>query len=232
MNKNDSILKAVNLHKKYQLDQVEVPVLKGVDLEVCSGEFLAVVGVSGSGKSTLMHLLGALDTPDKGTVCFNGVDIFTAPDTYRDDLRNREFGFVFQFYHLLPELTVLENAMMPLLVGATVRRWLGGAEEIEAQARDLLCRVGLEHRIYHLPAQLSGGERQRVAIARAIINKPVILFADEPTGNLDIRTGRQIFDQLVELNQSGQTIIMVTHDNDLAKQAHRIVRLHDGRVIQ
>jgi lipoprotein-releasing system ATP-binding protein len=228
---NNFLLKATNLHKTYQLDQVKVPVLKGVDLEVKTGEFLAVVGVSGSGKSTLMHLLGALDTPDKGSVYFNDVDIFTAADTYRDDLRNRSFGFVFQFYHLLPELTVLENAMMPMLVGATVRRWLVGAEEIEAQARELLCKVGLEHRIYHLPGQLSGGERQRVAIARAIINKPIILFADEPTGNLDVRTGRQIFDQLVELNQQGQTIIMVTHDNDLAKQAHRIVRLHDGKVM-
>jgi lipoprotein-releasing system ATP-binding protein len=228
---NNFLLKATNLHKTYQLDQVKVPVLKGVDLDVKTGEFLAVVGVSGSGKSTLMHLLGALDTPDTGSVYFNDVDIFAAADTYRDDLRNRSFGFVFQFYHLLPELTVLENAMMPMLVGATVRRWLGGAEEIEAQARELLCKVGLEHRIYHLPGQLSGGERQRVAIARAIINKPIILFADEPTGNLDVRTGRQIFDQLVELNQQGQTIIMVTHDNDLAKQAHRIVRLHDGKVM-
>jgi lipoprotein-releasing system ATP-binding protein len=229
---NNIILKAKNLHKTYQLDQVSVPVLNGVDLEVSSGEFLAVVGVSGSGKSTLMHLLGALDTPDEGSVCFNDVDIFAAADTYRDDLRNRSFGFVFQFYHLLPELTVLENAMMPILVGATVRRWLSGAEEIEAQARELLCKVGLEHRIYHLPGQLSGGERQRVAIARAIINKPVILFADEPTGNLDVRTGRQIFDLLVDLNKTGQTIIMVTHDNDLAQKAHRIVRLHDGRVTQ
>lgn len=228
---NNLLLKATNLHKTYQLDQVKVPVLKGVDLDVKTGEFLAVVGVSGSGKSTLMHLLGALDTPDAGSVYFHGVDIFAAADTYRDDLRNRSFGFVFQFYHLLPELTVLENAMMPMLVGATVRRWLGGAEAIEAQARELLCKVGLEHRIYHLPGQLSGGERQRVAIARAIINKPIILFADEPTGNLDVRTGRQIFDQLVELNGQGQTIIMVTHDNDLAKQAHRIVRLHDGKVM-
>jgi ABC-type lipoprotein export system ATPase subunit len=227
---NTMLLKAENLHKTYQLDQVQVPVLKGVDLEMKRGEFLAVVGVSGSGKSTLLHLLGALDKPDKGSVIFNDIDIFAAPATHRDDLRNRSFGFVFQFYHLLPELTVLENVMMPMLVGASVPNWLAGAGEIESRARTILARLGMDHRIDHLPGQLSGGERQRVAIARAIVNDPVILFADEPTGNLDANTGRQIFQTLVELNQAGQTIIMVTHDKDLAQRADRIISLTDGRI--
>jgi len=227
---NNLLLKAVDIHKTYQLDMVKVPVLKGVSVDVQKGEFLAVVGVSGSGKSTLLHILGALDQPDRGSVFFNDQDIFAASGTLRDDLRNHCFGFVFQFYHLLPELTVLENVMMPLLVGSTVRSWLRNAPEIEQRARQILSRLNLDHRIFHLPAQLSGGERQRVAIARAVINDPVILFADEPTGNLDAGTGRQIFNTLLELNRAGQTIIMVTHDNDLARQTHRIVKLYDGKI--
>jgi len=224
------ILKATELKKTYHLDAVQVPVLKGVDMEVRQGEFLTIVGASGSGKSTLLHLLGALDTPDQGTVVFDENDIFAAPSVYRDDLRNRSFGFIFQFYHLLPELTVLENVTMPVLISATVSDWLGQARGVEDRAKELLSRLGLSHRILHLPSQLSGGERQRVAIARAIMNSPKILFADEPTGNLDAATGRQIFKILLELNQTGQTIIMVTHDAELANQTHRIIKLHDGRI--
>jgi lipoprotein-releasing system ATP-binding protein len=229
MNKN-FLLQASDLYKTYKLDMVMVPVLRGVDLQVRQGEFLSIVGVSGSGKSTLMHLLGALDRPDRGTVVYNETDIFAASDTYRDDLRNKAFGFVFQFYHLLPELTVLENVTMPVMIGATVGNWLGQARGIEDHSRELLARLGLEKRMYHLPAQLSGGERQRVAIARAIVNNPVILFADEPTGNLDAGTGKQIFQILLELNRAGQTVIMVTHDTELAAQTHRIVKLHDGKM--
>ncbi len=224
------LLEASDLHKTYQLDMVKVPVLRGVDLQVKPGEFLTIVGVSGSGKSTLMHLLGALDRPDRGTVVFNQTDIFAASDTYRDDLRNKSFGFVFQFYHLLPELTVLENVTMPVMIGSTVGTWLGQARGIEDHSRDILGRFGLEKRMFHLPGQLSGGERQRVAIARAIVNNPVILFADEPTGNLDAATGKQIFQILLELNLAGQTVIMVTHDAELAAQTHRIVKLHDGKI--
>ncbi len=227
---NNMLLQANDLHKTYRLDMVEVPVLKGVDLQVREGEFLTIVGASGSGKSTLLHLLGALDRPDQGSVIFGQRDIFAAPSVYRDDLRNRSFGFVFQFYHLLPELTVLENVTMPVLIGSTVSDWLGQATKVEDRARDILARLGLDHRVFHLPSQLSGGERQRVAIARAIINSPVILFADEPTGNLDAATGKQIFKILLELNRSGQTVIMVTHDTDLANQTHRIVKLHDGKI--
>jgi lipoprotein-releasing system ATP-binding protein len=225
------LLKANNLHKTYHLDLVKVPVLRGVDMEVRKGEFLTIVGVSGSGKSTLMHLLGALDRPDQGSVVFDGTDIFSAPDTYRDDLRNQSFGFVFQFYHLLPELTVLENVTMPALIGSTVGTWLREAKDREDRARDILGQLGLGHRIFHHPGQLSGGERQRVAIARAVVNAPVILFADEPTGNLDAGTGRQIFQILLSLNKTGQTIIMVTHDAELAAKTHRIVKLHDGKIV-
>ncbi|NLE61557.1 MAG: ABC transporter ATP-binding protein [Planctomycetes bacterium] len=227
---DNRLLTAHNLHKTYRLDLVKVPVLRGVDLEVKKGEFLTIVGVSGSGKSTLLHLLGALDCPDQGSVVYDNTDIFAAADTYRDDLRNRSFGFVFQFYHLLPELTVLENVTMPALIGSTVGMWLQEARGREDQAKEMLGQLGLSHRMFHLPGQLSGGERQRVAIARAIVNSPVILFADEPTGNLDAATGKQIFQILLTLNKAGQTIIMVTHDTELANQTHRIVKLHDGRI--
>ncbi|MFA5865292.1 MAG: ABC transporter ATP-binding protein [Phycisphaerae bacterium] len=228
---NNILLQANNLHKTYQLDMVRVPVLKGVDLQIKKGEFVTIVGVSGSGKSTLLHILGALDQPDQGSVTFNQTDVFTAPDTYRDDLRNKAFGFVFQFYHLLPELTVLENVTMPVLIGSTVGNWLGQSRVVEDHAKGILTRLGLDHRIFHLPGQLSGGERQRVAIARAIVNAPEILLADEPTGNLDAATGKQIFQILLELNRTGQTVIMVTHDTELARQTHRIVKLHDGKIV-
>jgi len=230
MSNSDVILQADDLWKSYHLDQVEVPVLKGVDLEVRTGEFLAIVGASGSGKSTLLHLLGALDRPDKGKVIFEGSDIFAADESYRDQLRNRKLGFVFQFYHLLGELTVLENVLMPQLVGASVVAWLGRADRSEKAGMALLRRFGLVERAHHLPSQLSGGERQRTAIARAVINDPVILFADEPTGNLDTSTGRQILQALDDLHHAGQTVVMVTHDPGVAQLADRIVRLHDGRI--
>ena len=227
---NDLILQTEDLHKTYRLDMVEVPVLKGLDLQVERGEFLAIVGASGSGKSTLLHILGALDTPDRGKVIFDETDVFSADSEFRNRLRNSEFGFVFQFYHLLPELTVLENVIMPNLVGATVNRWFSDSPRIYKHASDVLSELGLGHRLGHLPGELSGGERQRVAIARAIINSPKILFADEPTGNLDQNTGHQIFRILLDLNAKGQTIIMVTHDENLANQTSRIVRLTDGRI--
>ncbi len=229
---NDNlILHATEVRKTYHLDTVEVPVLKGVNLEITRGEFLSVVGLSGSGKSTLLHILGALDTLDSGSVIFNDTDIFSAEPCLRNTLRNEKFGFVFQFYHLLPELTVLENVLMPRLVGSDVQGWLIHGQQAEEHGVAILSKFGLGHRIFHLPNQLSGGERQRVAIARAIINAPEILFADEPTGNLDESTGKQIFDILLEMNADGQTIIMVTHDRSLAEQANRLVTLQEGRII-
>ncbi len=227
---NDLILQAENLHKTYHLDMVEVPVLKGINLNVRRGEFLSIVGVSGSGKSTLLHILGALDTPDVGRVIFDDMNIFSAESEFRNLVRNRKFGFVFQFYHLLPELTVLENVIMPNLVGATAGDWLRESQSIYQHAIEVLSELGLEERIWHLPGELSGGERQRVAIARAMTNSPDILFADEPTGNLDQATGQQIFQILLDLNANGQTIIMVTHDEQLANRTSRIVRLSDGRI--
>jgi len=230
MSNGPDILRCDGLCKSYQLGEIEVPVLKGVTLSVRAGEFLTVVGASGSGKSTLLHILGALDTPDRGRVIFDGGDVFAADEAHRDRLRNEQFGFVFQFYHLLPELTVLENVVMPLLVGSSVYGWLKGRPHALARGREVLERLGLAHRAGHLPNQLSGGERQRAAIGRAIITKPTILYADEPTGNLDAATGRGIFQALLELNRAGQTVVMVTHDAELARAAHRTVRLIDGRI--
>jgi len=231
MDEKQIILQARNIYKSYRMDLVEVPVLKGVTLEVCAGEFLAIVGASGSGKSTLLHIFGALDRPDRGKVIFDHTDVFEAEESRRNELRNRCFGFVFQFYHLLPELTVLENVLMPVLVGSNVLKWPGTVDRSEQEGLELLGRLGLGERAYHLPSQLSGGERQRAAIGRAMINKPDILLADEPTGNLDAVTGRQILELLLNLHQAGQTIVMVTHDSALARSADRLVRLHDGKIV-
>jgi len=227
---SEVILAANNLHKSYWLDQVEVPVLRGANLTVQRGEFLAVVGASGSGKSTLLHLLGGLDRPDAGVVIFQDRDIFTLPEIERDHLRNSSFGFVFQFYHLLPELTVLENVLMPIMVASGAGQWLTEEYNYHVRAKTALARLGLADRQQHRPAQLSGGERQRVAIARAIVNDPQVLFADEPTGNLDSATGAEILRLLTELNASGVTVVLVTHDPALADRAHRIVHIRDGRI--
>lgn len=224
------ILQASGLHKSYRLGKTRLDVLKGVSMSVSSGEFVAIMGASGCGKSTLLHLLGALDIPDRGTVRFDGREIFQSSDAERDRLRNAAFGFVFQFYHLLPELTVLENAIMPCMVGHTVLSWMNRKVELRHRTTQLLEELGLGRRLEHRPNELSGGERQRVAIARALANEPRILLADEPTGNLDAATGQEIMTVLADLNRAGQTIVMVTHDPQVAASAHRIVTLADGRI--
>jgi lipoprotein-releasing system ATP-binding protein len=224
------LLRAANLHKTYQLGKVPLPVLRGLNLEVYEGELLAVTGASGCGKSTLLHILGALDTPDSGDVHFDGTSVFRQPAAWQERLRNREVGFVFQFYHLLPEFNVLENVLMPSMVGSSVMAWLSRRAEARAQAEAILAEVGLGDRKHHRPNELSGGERQRVAIARAMVNRPRLLLADEPTGNLDATMGRSILDCLRKLNAAGQTIVMVTHDPGIAELADRRVRLVDGRV--
>jgi lipoprotein-releasing system ATP-binding protein len=227
----DCQLEAIGLKKSYRKASVEIPVLKGVDLAVRRSEFLAIVGQSGSGKSTLLHLLGTLDCPDRGQIAFDGRRIDNLPGRERDRLRNRRFGMIFQFYHLLPELTTLENVLAPLMIGSSVFGFLRARRRYRRAATRLLELVGLAHRLKHRPRELSGGEMQRAAIARALIAGPDLLLADEPTGNLDQATGREILELLTALNrQQKLTIVMVTHDPAIAQRADRIVRLLDGRI--
>lgn len=225
------IISASGIHKSYKMGQSYIDVLKGLELSVPKGTFLAVVGASGSGKSTLLHILGALDTPDKGSVHFNGNDLQKFSSRQLNTFRNKKVGFVFQFYHLLDELTVLENVILPVMAGLGTLGWLTQRNSTKKRANELMERLGLAQRIKHKPYQLSGGERQRVAIARALINGPEMLLADEPTGNLDFETGNGILDVFEELNRDGQTIIMVTHDDRIAQRAHRVIRLLDGRIV-
>jgi lipoprotein-releasing system ATP-binding protein len=227
-----AFLQASDLHKTYRLGKTELKVLRGCSLSVERGEFVCIMGSSGSGKSTLLHLLGALDTPDRGSVRFEGPDVFARPFWQRDQLRNETFGFVFQFYHLLPELNVLENVLIPCMVGTSTLGWYRRRGEYRRRAIEMLERFGLGQRLRHRPNELSGGERQRVAIARALANRPAVLLADEPTGNLDAATGREILGVLKSLNQEGQTIVMVTHDPQVAASAHRTLTLVDGRMVR
>ena len=219
------------LTKSYRKGQVEIPVLRGVDLEVRRGEFLAIVGQSGSGKSTLLHLLGTLDAPDAGEIRFENRRIDNLPSRQRDLVRNRQIGMIFQFYHLLPELTALENVLSPLMISDGVWSYWRKRKTHLAQATELLNLVKLSHRLTHKPRELSGGEMQRAAIARSLIHRPQLLLADEPTGNLDHSTGREILDILWKLNrQQGLTIVMVTHDLGIASLADRMVRLVEGQM--
>jgi len=224
-------LAAVGISKSYRRGKNSVPVLHGVDLDVDRGEMVAVVGSSGSGKSTLLHCLGLLDTPDVGEVRLDGKRIDNGPDRRRDSLRNGTFGFIFQFYHLLPELSALENVMLPHLIRHGVLSYFNQRKQIRVEATALLERVGLGHRLDHKPTELSGGEMQRTAIARALVTNPAVLLADEPTGNLDAGTGQGVLELLRDLNRErGLTMMMVTHDLAIAGQADRIVRLAEGRI--
>jgi putative ABC transport system ATP-binding protein len=210
--------------KAYPMGDTEVRALQGVNLQIEAGEFIAILGPSGSGKSTVMHILGCLDTPTSGTYHLDGVAIQGLGLNALADIRNRRIGFVFQSFHLLPKATACENVELPLLfagVNAAARR---------DRAESVLEHVGLRHRIRHLPNELSGGERQRVAIARALINKPSILLADEPTGNLDSHSGTEILSLFEELHAEGRTVILVTHDETIACRAHRVIRILDGRI--
>lgn len=225
-------IKVSGLQKSYRMGKVELNVLRGVGFEIPRGEFCTIVGASGSGKSTLLHLIGLLDRPDEGDIELHGQDVAKFSWARRNRTRCREIGFVFQFYHLLPELRVLENVFMPAMVDCPGLAWMGKRSAIRKKAVDLLCELGLGDRLRHRPRELSGGERQRVAIARALMNGPSILLADEPTGNLDSKTGQQIMDVLKKFNQDGQTILMVTHDDALAKQTHRTLHIRDGRLAE
>ncbi len=226
------ILEAKDLRRTYRMGSVRVEVLKGASIGVGEGEWVAVLGSSGSGKSTLLHLLGALDRPDRGggSVRFAGTDIGTLGGRARDRYRRSEVGFVFQFYHLLPELSVLENTLLPARILRRPIQWMLERAPARRHAKELLESFGLGPRLRHRPRELSGGECQRVAIARALVNRPRVLLADEPTGNLDARTGGEILDLLAARHRAGLTMVMVTHDASVAARADRIVRLVDGRV--
>jgi lipoprotein-releasing system ATP-binding protein len=225
------IISAKAIQKTYTTGEHKVRVLRGAGLTATEGEFISVIGQSGSGKSTMLHVIGLLDSPDVGEVLYEGKRIDNLSESARDLLRNRVFGFIFQFYHLLPELSLLENVMAPQMIRHSIWSYWEHRREIKQQALELLDEVGLSHRIKHRPAELSGGELQRGAIARALITKPRILLADEPTGNLDAETGAEIMSLLKKLNEDSKlTIVMVTHDEAIANQAHRIVRLKEGRI--
>jgi lipoprotein-releasing system ATP-binding protein len=226
------LIAAHYIRKSYRRGALVIPVLQGVSLAVDQGEFLAIVGPSGCGKTTLLHLLATLDRPDSGEVCFEGNRIDTLPTRGRDILRNRYFGMVFQFSHLLPELTVLENVLMPTMIGDGILGYLARRSKRRESARKMLELVGLSHRLRHKPRELSGGEMQRTAIARALVSDPRLLLADEPTGNLDKHTGEEIMTLLRRLNrEQNLTIVMVTHDPHIAEQADRTITLVDGRVV-
>ncbi len=225
------LLRATGLHKSYRRGSLSVPVLKGVDFNAPAGEMTAIIGQSGSGKSTLLHLLATLDKPDEGEVYFDNQRIDNLPRKNRDVLRNREIGMIFQFYHLLPELTMLENVLMPSMIGYSMFGYLRNRSELRRRSIELLDLVGLSHRLHHRPRELSGGEMQRTAIARALISRPRLLLADEPTGNLDQQTGAGVLELLEHLNQKqGLTIVMVTHDEKVAARCNHVVRLVEGRV--
>jgi lipoprotein-releasing system ATP-binding protein len=225
------MLTASNLHKSYSRHKNVVPVLRGLDLDVRPGEFLSIIGASGSGKSTLLHLLGTLDKPDSGEIRLDGKRIDDLPGLARDTLRNRTFGFIFQFYHLLPELSALENVLIPAMIDQSILGWWSRGRELKKQATTILEKVGLGHRMKHKPRELSGGEMQRAAIARALISRPRVLLADEPTGNLDEETGGEIIKLLRGLNRDeGLTIVMVTHNLDLVATTDRVVRIVAGRI--
>lgn len=221
-----NIIEIRGLEKVYG-EGVEVKALDGLDLDVKKGEFLSIVGPSGSGKSTLLHMIGILDTPTKGTILIDGQDVTSMDDRQRSSARNELLGFIFQYHHLLPDFTALENVMMPLMIAGKKK------DEATREAEKLLNEVGLKDRLHHFPGQLSGGQNQRVAVARALVNQPKIVIGDEPTGNLDSRSSDKVYELLRKLNREfDQTFILVTHDENMARKTDRIVRIVDGKITE
>ena len=231
-----SVIRAEGLGKTYREGKLNTPVFDGLHLDVHAGETVAIIGASGAGKSTLLHLLGGLDVPTAGEVYVDGHRMSALSDRARGALRNRALGFVYQFHHLLPEFTALENVMLPaLLAGQAVDGDKRGRPptlaEVEPKARELLEAVGLGHRLQHKPGELSGGERQRAAVARALVNRPACVLGDEPTGNLDDRTAATVFDLMLDLNRAQRTsLVLVTHDRSLARRLDRVLELHEGKL--
>jgi len=227
MNDNAPLIRLEGIRKSYTMGSGRLEVLKGIDMELQQGGIVAIVGASGAGKSTLLHIIGALDRPTKGQYDYKGTDVFSLSEGRMARFRNATIGFVFQFHHLLPEFTALENTMIPLMIAGTLSR-----REIVERARALLAEVGLEQRESHRPAELSGGEQQRVAIARALVNEPELLLADEPTGNLDTKTSEAVFDLMIRLNdQKGMSMLVVTHNRELAGRTAWQLRLQDGMIV-
>lgn len=224
-NESDLVIQTEQLTRVFGVGNVEVQALRGVSIRLRYGEFVALMGASGSGKSTLMHLLGCLDSPTSGKYFLEGQDVSELSDNQRSTLRSRCLGVIFQSFNLLPRLTALENVLLPLM-------YQGQVDAVRQRAQEALDRVGLSHRIHHAPAEMSGGEKQRVAIARALIVDPVLILADEPTGNLDSVTGQEILEILASLNAGGRTILMVTHNEVAASYAKRILTMEDGRIVQ
>jgi lipoprotein-releasing system ATP-binding protein len=221
----DSVIRADKLGKTYAEGKLRTQVFDGLDVAIAPGETVAILGVSGAGKSTLLHLLGGLDTPTSGEVYVAGQKMSALSNAARGQLRNKALGFVYQFHHLLPEFTALENVMLPVLLGGA------DVDEANARAKELLESVGLGHRLAHKPGELSGGERQRAAVARALVNKPACVLGDEPTGNLDEKTAAGVFALMLELNRAQKTsLVLVTHDRSLARRLDRVMELHEGKL--
>ena len=221
----EHLIELNNVYKIYRMGEEEVHALDGISLTIDEGEFVAIVGHSGSGKSTAMNIIGCLDVPTSGTYKLGGIDVSTMDDDQQAEIRNKMLGFIFQQYNLIPKLSVQENVELPLLYAGV------SAEERRQRAVDALARVGLAEKRKNLPSQLSGGQQQRVSIARALAGDPSVILADEPTGALDSRTGREVLSFLQQLNAEGDTVVLITHDNSIAVKAKRIIRLQDGRII-
>ncbi|WP_298546800.1 ABC transporter ATP-binding protein [uncultured Aquimarina sp.] len=220
----ENVIDIKGIIRNFQLGQETVYVLKGIDLEIRRGDYIAIMGPSGSGKSTLMNLLGCLDTPTDGTYNLNGNDVSKMTDDELADIRNKEIGFVFQTFNLLPRTTALDNVALPMVYAGTSKK------DRNARAEEVLTDVGLADRMDHKPNQLSGGQRQRVAVGRALVNKPSIILADEPTGNLDSKTSLEIMQLFDDIHAAGNTVILVTHEEEVAAHAHRVIRLRDGMI--
>jgi len=222
---NKTIIELKNIYKDYSTDTVTTNVLKGISIQVKKGEFIAIIGPSGSGKSTLMNIIGLLDTPTKGTYILNGTNTINLTEDELSFLRNREIGFVFQSFNLLRRATTLDNVILPAIYAG-----VSNAKRM-SRAKEILTKLGLQDRLNNQPSQLSGGQQQRVAIARALMNNPELILADEPTGNLDTKSGEDVMNILKKLNDEGKTIVLITHEHSIANQAKRIIKLIDGKIV-